>query len=164
MKWREAFERGAKAAARFTGHPLCFCLAVGVVALWLLSGPVFGFSDTWQLIINTGTTIVTFLMVFLIQNSQNRDAAAVQIKLDELIRATLKAENTLLDLEELDEDTLERFRQRFVALAQKARARSGRSQHDCPADADDADDAGAGSAPNREIFPPRVSPPRGDTT
>jgi len=145
MSLRAAFERGAKAASRFAGHPLCFGLAVGVVVLWLISGPVFGFSDTWQLIINTGTTIVTFLMVFLIQNSQNRDAAAVQIKLDELIRATVKAENTLLDLEELDEDTLERFRLRYEALAQQARKTSGRSERDCPADAPDADLAEGGT-------------------
>lgn len=165
MKLREAFERGAKAAARFAGHPLCFCLAVGVVVLWLVSGPVFGFSDTWQLIINTGTTIVTFLMVFLIQNSQNRDSAAVQIKLDELIRATLRAENTLLDLEELDEDTLEKFRQRYEALAQKARQRSGRGQRDCPADDDTDADADADADPaGAEPHAIATSLPRGDTT
>ncbi|MEH6421441.1 low affinity iron permease family protein [Pseudomonas sp. CGJS7] len=118
---RHGFERGAKAAARFTGHPLCFGLAVAVVLAWVISGPLFGFSDTWQLVINTGTTIVTFLMVFLIQNSQNRDAAAVQIKLDELIRATESAENSLLDLEELDEEALERFRAHYEELACKAR-------------------------------------------
>jgi low affinity Fe/Cu permease len=122
MNLRHAFERGAKAACRFTGQPLCFALAVGVVLAWIVSGPLFGFSDTWQLVINTGTTIVTFLMVFLIQNSQNRDAAAVQIKLDELIRATKAAEDALLDLEELDEETLEKFRQRYERLARKARA------------------------------------------
>ncbi|WP_363797053.1 low affinity iron permease family protein [Lysobacter firmicutimachus] len=147
MTLRETFERGAKAAARFSGHPLCFCLAVGVVLLWLLSGPVFGFSDTWQLIINTGTTIVTFLMVFLIQNSQNRDAAAVQIKLDELIRATLKAENALLDLEELDEDTQERFRRRYEALAKKARRLSDRSRRGGPADVG-ADAPGSDAEPS----------------
>ncbi|MGJ7900893.1 low affinity iron permease family protein [Lysobacter sp. 1R34A] len=122
MSLRHAFERGAKAACRFTGQPLCFALAVGVVLAWVVSGPLFGFSDTWQLVINTGTTIVTFLMVFLIQNSQNRDAAAVQIKLDELIRATKAAEDALLDLEELDEETLEKFRQRYERLARRARA------------------------------------------
>lgn len=121
MSLRHAFERGAKGAARFTGHPACFGLAVGVVLVWVVSGPVFGFSDTWQLVINTGTTIVTFLMVFLIQNSQNRDSAAVQIKLDELIRAVRRADDTLLDMEELDEATLERFRTRYEALARKAR-------------------------------------------
>ncbi|ALN80875.1 low affinity iron permease family protein [Lysobacter antibioticus] len=123
MTLRHAFEHGAKAASRFTGHPLCFGLAVGVVLVWVISGPLFGFSDTWQLVINTGTTIITFLMVFLIQNSQNRDSAAVQIKLDELIRATEAAENALLDLEELDEQTLEKFRQRYEQLARGARKR-----------------------------------------
>ncbi|MBN7136434.1 hypothetical protein A7A76_01960 [Lysobacter enzymogenes] len=118
---RRGFERGAKAAARFTGHPLCFGLAVLVVLAWVISGPMFGYSDTWQLVINTGTTIITFLMVFLIQNSQNRDSAAVQIKLDELIRATHAAENALLDLEELDEEALERFRKRYEDLACRAR-------------------------------------------
>lgn len=147
------FERGAKLAARFTGQPLCFGLAVAVVALWVVSGPVFGFSDTWQLVINTGTTIVTFLMVFLIQNSQNRDSAAVQIKLDELIRATRAAENALLDLEELDEDELERFRRRYEALAGKARAEGqrrgavGRGASGADVDADaDAEERGAGDA------------------
>ncbi|MGO1003116.1 low affinity iron permease family protein [Lysobacter sp. CA196] len=127
MSLRHAFERGAKAACRFTGHPLCFGLAIGVVLAWVVAGPLFGFSDTWQLVINTGTTIITFLMVFLIQNSQNRDAAAVQIKLDELIRATQAAEDALLDLEELDEDTLEKFRQRYERLARNARIGRPRS-------------------------------------
>lgn len=125
---RRGFERGAKAAARFAGHPSCFGLAVGVVLAWVVSGPLFGFSDTWQLVINTGTTIVTFLMVFLIQNSQNRDAAAVQIKLDELIRATRAAENALLDLEEMDEEALERFRKRYEDLACKARDEARRRE------------------------------------
>lgn len=131
---RRGFERGAKAASRFAGHPLCFGLAVAVVVAWVVSGPLFGFSDTWQLVINTGTTIVTFLMVFLIQNSQNRDAAAVQIKLDELIRATRSAENALLDLEELDEDALERFRKRYEELACKARDEARRREADGGAD------------------------------
>ena len=124
------FTRMAKAASRFTGHPLCFTLAVGIVLLWLVSGPVFGFSDTWQLIINTGTTIVTFLMVFLIQNTQNRDTEAMQVKLDELIRATKGANNRLLDLEELEEKELEEFHKRYEAMAEKAR-RSGDSGERC---------------------------------
>jgi len=115
------FERMAKKAARFTGRPLCFGLAVGVVLTWVISGPLFGFSDTWQLVINTGTTILTFLMVFLIQNTQNRDTDALQIKLDELIRVTELAHNTLLDLEELDEKTLDRYRAHYSAMAHKAR-------------------------------------------
>lgn len=96
-------------------------MAVTVIVIWLLTGPLFGFSDTWQLVINTGTTIITFLMVFLIQNTQNRDTQAMQVKLDELIRATAGAHNALLDLEELEEETLEAFRMRYQTLAHTAR-------------------------------------------
>ena len=115
------FTRLAKSASRFTGRPLCFGLAAGTIAVWLVTGPLFQFSDTWQLVINTGTTIVTFLMVFLIQNTQNRDTQALQIKLDELIRATRGAHNALLDLEELEEHELQEFQDRYEALARKAR-------------------------------------------
>jgi low affinity Fe/Cu permease len=94
---------------------------VAVIAAWVVTGPVFGFSDTWQLVINTSTTIVTFLMVFLIQNTQNRDTQAIQVKLDELIRATQGAHNALLDLEELEEETLDAFRLRYQSLAHAAR-------------------------------------------
>lgn len=113
----------AKRVSRWCGRPGTFLLALGVIAVWILTGPVFEFSDTWQLVINTGTTIVTFLMVFLIQNTQNRDTAAIQLKLDELIRATSGAHNALLDLEELDEKLLEEFRSRYERLAREARAR-----------------------------------------
>ncbi|MEO8003176.1 MAG: low affinity iron permease family protein [Arenimonas sp.] len=115
------FTRMAKAAARFTGRAACFNLAVLLILIWLVTGPVFQYSDTWQLVINTTTTIITFLMVFLIQNTQNRDTQAIQIKLDELIRCMEGAHNVLLDLEELDEKTLDAFRDKYEALAAKAR-------------------------------------------
>jgi low affinity Fe/Cu permease len=121
MKNASWFSRSAKAASRFTGRPLCFMLAVAVVLVWVLTGPLFKFSDTWQLVINTGTTIITFLMVFLIQSSQNRDTEAIQIKLDEIIRSTQGAHNALLDLEELEEDDLDEFRNRYAKLALAAR-------------------------------------------
>jgi low affinity Fe/Cu permease len=111
----------AKSAAHFSGRPRVFVLAVFVILAWVVTGPVFHYSDTWQLVINTGTTIITFLMVFLIQNTQNRDTEAIQVKLDELIRATQGAHNALLDLEELDEDVLEAFRRKYQALASAAR-------------------------------------------
>ena len=111
----------AKNASRFCGKPRTFFLAVAVIVVWIVTGPIFGFSDTWQLVINTGTTIVTFLMVFLIQNTQNRDTQAIQVKLDELIRVTQGAHNALLDLEELDDVVLDSFRARYQALAVAAR-------------------------------------------
>jgi len=97
-------------------------VAVAVIAVWVLTGPLFSFSDTWQLVINTGTTIITFLMVFLIQNTQNRDTEAIQVKLDELIRATQGAHNALLDLEELEDDRLDAFKAKYQALAAAARS------------------------------------------
>jgi low affinity Fe/Cu permease len=112
----QAFSRFAEATARHSGRPATFLCAALVVVIWAASGPLFHFGDTWQLVINTGTTIITFLMVFLIQNSQNRDSAALQIKLDELIRATA-AHNGLLDLEDVDEETLERIRENYRKLA-----------------------------------------------
>ncbi len=129
------FNRLAKWTARVAGHPRTFGVAVGIIVLWALTGPLFGFSDTWQLVINTGTTIVTFLMVFLIQNTQNRDTAAVQVKLDELIRAIDGAHNALLDLEELTDAELEKIRMRYEEIAQRARddVRSGsRKDTDSP--------------------------------
>ena len=115
------YSRVAKTTAHYTGRPWVFAAAAGLIVVWLVSGPLFGFSDTWQLVINTGTTIVTFLMVFLIQNTQNRDTEAIQVKLDELIRATKGAHNALLDLEELEEDQLDAFRAKYQALANSAR-------------------------------------------
>jgi low affinity Fe/Cu permease len=128
----------AKAAAWSTGHPLAFVIAVTVVAVWALTGPMFGFSDTWQLVINTGTTIVTFLMVFLIQNTQNRDTAAIQIKLDELIRALEGAHNALLDLEEMEDCDLERIRRDYESLAATAREELRKNGGDAPKGARDA--------------------------
>jgi low affinity Fe/Cu permease len=115
------FTRFAKWTARTTGHPVAFIAAVLIIVVWAVTGPLFGFSDTWQLVINTGTTIVTFLMVFLIQNTQNRDSEAMQLKLDELIRAVNGAHNGLLDLEELTEEDLERIKARYEVLARKSR-------------------------------------------
>jgi len=122
------FSRFAKWVSRATGHPLAFLTAVGIIVLWLITGPMFAFSDTWQLVINTATTIITFLMVFIIQNTQMRDTAAMQVKLDELVRATKGAHNSLLDLEELDMEILEQFQRRYEELARKAREeiRSGK--------------------------------------
>jgi low affinity Fe/Cu permease len=111
----------AKVASRYSGHPTTFYLAVFVIIVWAVTGPLFDFSDTWQLVINTGTTIVTFLMVFLIQNSQNRDTEAIHIKLDELIRATKGAHNALMGLEELNEEALDAFKERYGELASVAR-------------------------------------------
>ena len=129
MKKRSWFTRFAKTTARVTGRPWVFALAAATIVVWLISGPVFGFSDTWQLIINTGTTIITFLMVFLIQNTQNRDTAALHIKLDELIRVT-KGHNALMDLEELEEQELEDFRAKYVKLAAAARKKIDRGGGD----------------------------------
>src|SRR6478752_8376469 len=118
---QKMFTRFAKWAANWTGQPIAFLLAAGVIFVWILSGPVFGFSDTWQLVINTGTTVITFLMVFLIQNTQNRDTKALQLKLDELIFVMAKANNSLLDLEEMDEKELDKVRDRYEKMAAKAR-------------------------------------------
>jgi len=116
------FTRLAKLASRATGQPATFMIAVTIIALWAITGPIFHFSDTWQLVINTSTTIVTFLMVFLIQNTQNRDAEVMQIKLDELIRAIESAHNALLDLEELSDGEIDLVRADYEKLAQEARA------------------------------------------
>ena len=120
-KSKSWFTRFAKWTARATGRPVAFLVAVTVIIVWAGTGPVFGFSDTWQLVINTGTTIVTFLMVFLIQNTQNRDAEAIQVKLDELIRAIEGAHTALLDLEELEEEELDRIRANYEGIAERAR-------------------------------------------
>jgi low affinity Fe/Cu permease len=121
MSTTTRYSQFAKKASHFCGRPNTFMLAIAVIVAWILSGPLFEFSDTWQLVINTSTTIITFLMVFLIQNTQNRDTQAIQLKLDELIRATRGAHNALLDLEELEEENLDAFRAKYQALAATAR-------------------------------------------
>jgi low affinity Fe/Cu permease len=117
------FARFAKATARASGHAGTFGIAVVVVLIWATTGPLFHFSDTWQLVINTGTTIVTFLMVFLIQNTQNRDSVAMQVKLDELLRALKGAETAMADLEDLTEAELDAFKAHYAKLASAARER-----------------------------------------
>lgn len=113
----EWFSRAARKASTATGSPWAFVLAVLVVLVWIVTGPVFGFSDTWQLVINTGTTIVTFLMVFLIQNTQNKDTTVIQVKLNELIASQPGASNHLIDLEDMSEADLERLHIAFQHLA-----------------------------------------------
>lgn len=115
---------------RMTGRPVTFIVALGIIVAWLVSGPVFRYSDTWQLIINTSTTIITFLMVFLIQNSQNRHTQAIQIKLDELIRAKHGAHVALLDLEDLSDEELAKIRADYAGLAEKARKALDQGQED----------------------------------
>ena len=117
-QWYSSFSR---AASRLCGRSGMFVVAVATIAAWAVTGPLFGFSDTWQLTVNTGTTIVTFLMVFLIQNTQSRDTEAIQVKLDELIRATHGARNMLLDVEDLDDVQLDALREHYLALARQAR-------------------------------------------
>ena len=120
---RSWFARFARVVARAAGRPVTFVIATATILVWAITGPLFGFSDTWQLVVNTATTIVTFLMVFLIQNTQNRDTEALQVKLDELIRAVDGARNTMLNIEELDEDELDEIRARYERLAERARKR-----------------------------------------
>ena len=130
MTARSMFGSVARRTARATGQPAAFLLAALVIVVWLVTGPIFGFSDTWQLIINTGTTIITFLMVFLIQSTQNRDSEAIQVKLDELIRLSKGGHNALLDLEELEEEELDAIRQEYCRIAEEARAKLHRGLRD----------------------------------
>ncbi|CAG7855980.1 hypothetical protein MCAMS1_00309 [biofilm metagenome] len=119
--WNARFDRFARIGSRLTGKPIAFNIAILVIFTWIVTGPIFGFSDTWQLIINTATTIVTFLMVFVIQHTQNRDTDALQVKLDELIRVLEGANNELLDLEELEEEELVLLRKQYLELAKISR-------------------------------------------
>ena len=134
MQFSRSFGRFAKATAKTTGHPSTFAVAVGIIVIWALTGPIFRFSDTWQLVINTGTTVITFLMVFLIQNTQNRDSAAMHLKLDELLRAMQGAHTALVDLEDLTEEELDLFKARYTALGHQAKAEilQGRGDTDSP--------------------------------
>jgi low affinity Fe/Cu permease len=119
VSWRERFHRFSAATARIVGTPWAFGVALLVIIVWAIVGPIYGYSDTWQLVINTGTTIVTFLMVFLIQNTQNRDARAIHLKLDELIRGTKGPRDMLVDLEDCSDEELEEFEQEFRRFAEK---------------------------------------------
>ena len=123
MQLKFPFHRFARLTSRIVGHPLAFSVAVLLIITWLSSGPFFHFSDTWQLVINTGTTIITFLMVFLIQNTQNRDSEAMQLKLDELIRALKEADNKILNVEDLTEQDLDRLQAHYAHLAQLTQSR-----------------------------------------
>jgi len=129
-KSKSWFSRFAKWTARVTGRPAAFVIAASIVAVWIVTGPYYQFSNTWQLVINTGTTIVTFLMVFLIQSTQNRDSEAMQVKLDELIRAIAGAHTALLDLEELEEEELDQIRANYERLAAKAREKLRQGERD----------------------------------
>ena len=148
MSFATSFNNFAKTVARKSGHPGAFALAVAVILAWAVTGPLFHFSDTWQLIINTGTTVVTFLMVFLIQNTQNRDGAAVQLKLDELIRSVRGAHNAVLNLEELSEAELEELKAEYLRLAEKARShlRKGKRTEAPAPDGQDQAEMGSSAA------------------
>jgi low affinity Fe/Cu permease len=124
------FSHLARRLAMLAGRPATFFVAVAAIVLWALAGPAFGYSDTWQLVVNTTTTIITFLMVFIIQNTQNRDTEAIQLKLDELIRATQGAHNALLDLEHIDDEQFERYRRSYARLAAAARRKLERGELD----------------------------------
>ena len=123
------FTRFAKSTARAAGHPATFCVAVAVIVLWAATGPLFGFSDTWQLVINTGTTIITFLMVFLVQNTQNRDARALHLKLDELLRSVKQARNNLIDLENCTDEEIDQIERQFHALKKREQRKRVNDTH-----------------------------------
>jgi low affinity Fe/Cu permease len=123
------FSRFASRTAHLVGHPYMFMLAVAILVLWAVSGFFFHFSDTWQLIINTGTTIVTFLVVFLIQNTQNRDAKALHLKLDELIRSHTPARNDMIDIEKLSDEELDELEKRYAAICEENKTRKAKQSN-----------------------------------
>jgi low affinity Fe/Cu permease len=139
MSIANAFTRISKWTCHAAGHPATFAAAVLIIVVWAVTGPAFHYSDTWQLFINTGTTIVTFLMVFLIQNTQNRDGAAMQIKLDELIRALQGAHNELVNLEDMSDEELEKMKAHYTRLAERARAKLGSRLEDSEDEEDQAE-------------------------
>jgi low affinity Fe/Cu permease len=145
------FQRFCRMVTRTSGHPTAFGLAIAIIVIWALTGPFFRFSNTWLLVIDTIANIITFLMIFLIRNAQNRESEAVQLKLDELIRATKEARNTLLDIEELSEEELDRIKNRFERLAHKARAESSAGQAEQPIDQAVIAPVGAGVQPPKEF-------------
>lgn len=122
------FRKFAEIVSRATGRPVSFMIAVLSIIVWASTGPLFNYSDTWQLIINTSTTIITFLMVFLVQNTQNRDAKAIQLKLDELVKATKGARNSLIDLEDLSDEELEELRSEFQKVRERIHSKRDKSQ------------------------------------
>ncbi|MFO1202076.1 MAG: low affinity iron permease family protein [Tabrizicola sp.] len=154
------YTRTARWIAQLSGRPVTFLLAVGLIVVWLITGPIFGYSDTWQLVINTGTTIITFLMVFLIQNTQNRDTVAMQLKLDELIRATKGAHLSLLDLEELEEKELAAFVRQYEALAAKGRERLDKGLPDTGT----PEVVSRTAPPEKSLSPPKSASAKGRTS
>jgi low affinity Fe/Cu permease len=128
MAFAQWFTRVAKETSKAAGHPSTFGVALAIVIVWAVTGPVFHYSDTWQLVINTGTTVITFLMVFLIQNTQNRDSAAMHLKLDELLRAVQGAEDSMANLEDRTEDELDRMKAHYLAMAKETEQAIGKKQ------------------------------------
>ena len=135
--FKEFFRRFARKSAEVFGSAIAFAAAILIVLLWLLTGPAFHYSDTWQLLINTGTTIVTFLMVFLIQATQNRDSMAIHLKLDELIRSIKPARNSMIDLDQLSDQELSELHAEYLDLCQRRSARCGKATHAAKSDAQD---------------------------
>src|SRR4051794_13815847 len=158
MSIANSFNRFAKLTSRAAGHPQTFGLALAVIAIWAVTGPIFHFSDTWQLFINTGTTIVTFLMVFLIQNTQNRDGAAMQLKLDELIRALKGARNELVDLEDMTDGELEEVKTTYTRRGEKPPTKPKPRR-----EKGDDDQAEPGTPRGSEKAPTKASPASGSS-